>query len=711
MSFPAFRSALSRAFNRSVPASGSAVIAAAFCGWLAAGHPAYAGPQNDSGMFNTPGEGQPYEPLYAPRVGWPPLPERKTYYGRPDFVESGPGDEGAPYITRSVPYPTHKRFFAEERRYEEREEERDRERDDRDFDRDEDHAPFRSYAEKQARGFGRLFPEAGEHAPSIGALKALGRSMVEDGEPGDPAGDSETPAGYTFFGQFINHDVTFDARSQLGREIRGDDDLENSRTPDLDLDSVYGGGPERTPHLYRLPYIRVGRLLTEGEAPRYDLFRTRAGHYDGPAGGDAVALLGDPRDDENVVLSQLHAAFVAFHNRTVDILVERDFGDERREFCRGERSCDTQELAEALPDNAKAKIFAIAKDHVIHFYHRMIAEDYLPWVIGPQHTASLFKKGRDFYFPGGFRDHDGRVRDAYIPVEFSAAAFRFGHSQVRDRYVLREGVETYLLSDGRDGAPRAFEPVAPRHLVDWRYFFHLDRETPYGFNWARRIDPELVRSLHRLGRSNVVGEDDLGSLAARNLIRGVTLRLPSGQRVAEEMLPALASRGLLGRGAPYRGEPWRAYLLRPDERVQHFLGDGETPLWYYVLQEASVFGSRTHLHRLQDGDGERVSGDFRHRDGGFRRTSAQGPYGGPRRYDDEDNGYDGGHRLGPVGAAIVGEVLTGLLEHYREATGKGLDYRPQIKGSGSYPTRYGRDGGDRYAIANFLRDAGVAYGD
>lgn len=704
MSHPAFQSPPLRVFKSNFPQVSAAIIAIVLFGSVVALRPALAVEANDSGIFNVPGEGPPYVPEYAPRAGWPPMPARGH------FRSTSESDDDLPYIPRIAPYSQRKRIYAEEPRYEDEPE--------RDYS-----SASHDYGGSKGKGYGRLFPELAPRDDGEGsalivkALLRLGRSMIEEGEPGDPAGYSETPAGYTFFGQFIDHDITLDTTTNLGREIEGDHELENARTPDLDLDSVYGGGPGRMPHLYSLPYIRVGRQISDGQTPRYDLFRTKSSRYYGPAGGESVALVGDPREDENIVISQLHAAFVAFHNRTVDILIERDFGHDRGKFCRGERSCDTHDLAVTLPDGAKARIFETARDHVIHYYHRMIAEDFLPWVIGPHHTANLLNKGRDFFFPHGFRDHDGRWHELYIPVEFAAAAFRYGHSQVGERYQVREGVELYLLSDGRDGSPRAFEPVTPRYLVDWRYFFHLDPQPPYGFNWARRIDPELVKSLHRLGRANVVGKNDLSSLAARNLLRGKTLRLPSGQQVAEEILPALEARGLLGKaGGNYRDGLWRSYLLRPDDRTAQFLGESETPLWYYVLQEAGIFGTRTYLHRAPDGeDGYlRSSGDFRHRNGErlWRHASAKSPYGaGPRHYDDGHDGIDAGHRLGPVGAAIVGEVMTGLLQHYREKTGKGLDYHPQIKGSTSYLGGSGKRYGDRYLIRNFLVDAGVAASD
>ena len=755
MRYPSIHSVLFRLFGGSPVKLSHLLIAAALSSSLFALRPTLAAEEGDGSLFRVPGEGPPYSPYYAPRSGWPPMPLRSPY-------SHGPRDDGYDRDVQRYPaknvferYPAKEKSFEVpyhppiKRDYEERDEghapqyqaKSDGYRGDGDappykaksdgYRGDDDAPPYKAkiegyrgdgdeggpYADNypgrsggKGDGYGRLFP-IGKSDDDTRALIALGRAMVEEGESGHPAGNTETPAGYTFLGQFIDHDITLDTTSRLGRQITGDHQLINHRTPELDLDNVYGDGPDRTPHLFRLPYIRVGNLIAlDGYPPRADLFRTKSAPIYGPGGGDSVALVGDLRDDENIIISQLHAAFVAFHNRTADILVEGDFGAERWKYCKSGSRCDTQELAEALPDKAKVKIFQTAHDHVIHYYHRIIAEDFLPRLIGPEFTAAFLKHGREFFFPQGFRDEGGGYHSLNIPVEFAAAAYRFGHSQVRDAYVLREGAVFDLLSDQRSG-PRAFQPVTPRFLVDWRYFFEIGHERPEGFNYSRKIDTELVRSLHRLNFSNAVGKNDLGSLAARNLVRGKTLHLPSGQFVAERVLPVLQERGLIGQGGygPRKGgygEGWRAYILPPSDRVKYYLGNAYSPLWYYLLQEASAFGTNTHPYSgPDDEDGDAVSdnedGPYRNNRGSFRHASVK--Y-GPRRegpYRRDYDGADGGYRLGPVGGTIVGEVLTGLLEHFRETTGKGLAYVPQIRGSISK---------GRYTMSNLLVDAGVAEG-
>ncbi|MEE9589470.1 MAG: peroxidase family protein [Hyphomicrobiaceae bacterium] len=597
---------------------------------------------------------------------------------------------------------------------------------------------------KQCRGFGRLFPLATSGIQSAlalppyhtadEALRRLGRSMVEPrGQGAHPAGDSEMPAGYTFLAQFIDHDITLDTTSMLNMPVEVEE-IENARTVDLDLDSVYGGGPERAPFLYRLPYLRVGRpVLGRGAYARFDLLRTYGSDRPGPEGGDARALIGDPRNDENFVIAQLHAAFIAFHNTIVDRLIERRHGRAIHGFCRASRYCGPREYAQHLSRKEQTELFEAARDHVIHYYHRVIIEDFLPRLIGVAKLRSIVTRGRSFFFPRGFR-YRGKRAKPFIPVEFAVAAFRYGHSQVRNDYQLRRGVRRTLLdaagSRGRGGGAPAFVPLSRDLVVDWQYFFPIDRYPVERFNFARRIDPAITQILHDLGRSNVVEPRGVVSLPARNLSRGLTYRLPSGQDVADRILPILYQRGELqpangrryGQGRNSRGH-WQNFRLPPDRRTHAILRTAQTPLWYYVLQEAAVFGAPSNFGVSS----YRVGLSHRNGKKRYAQLAANTDYGrrlkygspAPRRYD-EARAFPvrplHGHTLGPVGGTIVGEVLVGLLDHYREKTGKGLGYRPAIRANarpgpraplsltpvGGYGDERARP---RYLMRNLLIDA------
>jgi hypothetical protein len=578
-------------------------------------------------------------------------------------------------------------------------------------------APFNDYALgahdvglDPSRGFGRLFPiarpgarpEPGFLLPQLSQpsrLKALAHLMIETEEDEHRGGDSAMPAGYTFFGQFIDHDITLDTSSKLGQPLIGYR-IENGRTPDLDLDSVYAGGPERAPFLYHLPYLRVGRAVSP---TRFDLFRLHPSKGPGPEAGGPVALTGDPRNDENFIIAQLHCVFVAFHNRIVDELILKHYGGSGGKYCGRHRRCDPVRIVESLPREEKAKLFEAAHDTTIHFYHRLILEDFLPRLIGLARTRDLYRNGRDFYYPHGFRKEGGGFYYPFIPIEFAVAAYRYGHSQLRGSYQLSLDIRQNLFASPgelrRGRGLVAFQPIPPDALIDWRYFFPIDPVPPENFNWARNIDPLVTWSLHELDRVGAVGQGEIGSLPARNLIRGRVFLLPSGQEMARAVLPALERRGALAFWGGHGREDWRRFLLPPDDRVRETLGGEDIPLWYYVLQEAATFGRRSSYPSagLQHDGAGRWGVSHNGGEGLVKLASAH--YGGEPdgpHYGD----FDGGNTLGPVGGTLVGEVLTGLLEHYREVTGKGLDFTPEIgdpHGPGAYTMR------------DFIEEAGLAH--
>ena len=461
--------------------------------------------------------------------------------------------------------------------------------------------------------FGRLFalnkvfpgnPKGLQPHPSpIYDLRRLGRDGGPMEEGGQSGGEGIAPAGVTFFGQFIDHDITLDVTTQLDQPALPEQ-VENQRTINLDLDCVYGAGPEASPYLYDLPKLVVGDPV--GTNGRHDLARF-----------NAVALIGDPRNDENVIVSQLQAAFIAFHNAMVDKLLHK------------------KELTEAsLTPTQKRKIFEEARDHVIHYYHRLLIEDFLPQVIGVQLTKKIAEEGRRFYFKDGFyNNQNSRIRRPFMPIEFSVAAYRFGHSQVRQSYTLNGartdvdlfGPEKDELNSQTDGsAPndpglRGFRPIEEQNVIDWRYFFAVDG-SPVEPQKARRIDTKLPAHLFNLDRFGVVPSDDLGSLAARNLNRGRIYRLPSGQKLAKRM-------GLKS--------------IPADDVVKSNLVIEETPLWYYILQEASHVQA-TWIDNLaveKSGNGEEEAAPKQRSGYGLKQVAG------------ETNEF--GNILGPVGGTIV----------------------------------------------------------
>jgi len=429
--------------------------------------------------------------------------------------------------------------------------------------------------------------------------------------------DSASPAGITFLAQFVDHDITLDVLSKFENpQINAS--LENARTPNLDLDCVYGGGRESSPHLYDGAYLIEGEDATPADdAKTADL----------PRNAVSRAIIGDPRNDENVLVSQVQAVFIRFHNRCVDEL--------------------------HLKDNNKSDelLFEEARDTTTHYYHRIVLEDLLYHIVGVDMIQDVSTKGRRYYFPEGFWSQERKPLSPYMPVEFSVAAYRFGHSQIRDKYHLNNKVDAIEVfkprsSDDNENGPtlRGFDKLPDNFRADWSNFFPPPGEgaTRPGF----KIDPFLPRPLLELPTGIVPEGDAVISLASRNLLRGRTFRLPSGEAIANLM----AADGVLVGHDPENDENRILDLSDPTTANNPAIRDliktlssdyamTETPLWLYILMEAAEFGI------------------------GF---------------DPDGKGSGGGDRLGPVGGRIVAEVLMGLLDHYRDMSGKGLDYNPKI---------------------------------
>lgn len=395
--------------------------------------------------------------------------------------------------------------------------------------------------------FGRLFPTLPPLSlPGVSddELQNRLRTLGESAGPMHPTsagGDPLNPgidAGYVFLGQFIDHDITLDTTSSLERQT-DPEGLRNFRTPVLELDSVYGLGPEATPYLYD----GDKKLLVEPDFGRDQLPRTSA----------RVAIIGDPRNDENLVISQLQLAFVRFHNKVVDILAANGVSDEL--------------------------LFEEAQRIVRWHYQWIIVNEFLPLTVGRKLVERIYKQdccstGRCFF----------HWRNApFIPVEFAGAAYRFGHSQVPGHLQVNDdfkvgGDPKIVFFDPNEVGDldpddlSGFRPPAPRRYVDWKYLFATGAgaEQP-----SQKIDRVLSEPLFTLPFIASPGPFNPASLAARNLLRGHSLGLPSGQAIARAMCI----------------EP-----LDPADlaEVQPLGFDKETPLFYYVLKEAQVVegGSR-----------------------------------------------------------------------------------------------------------------------
>ena len=370
-------------------------------------------------------------------------------------------------------------------------------------------------------------------------LLALSRSgsMMDDvvkvDDEGTASDNSRIPAGFPIFGQFIAHDITAD-RSLLSHHARLEE-IHNFRTPSLNLEAVYGAGPTGEPFLYDLDDSDKFLLGINDIGQANDVPRNQQGR----------ALVSDPRNDVHLLISQLHLAFLKFHNRIVDTL-----------------------RTQGTP---AAQVFSEARRLVTWHYQWIAVHEFLPLSVGEELVSDILEHGPKFY------SYEGRP---YIPVEFADAAYRFGHSQIRPYYTLNSsGVRGQVFPDCKGTCP-----VTHDRVLDWAYFFSMDSMRPP--QPSKRIDTRIAHSLIDLPTS-VVGETSIPeehSIAYRDLERGRALDLPSGEALARVM-------GV---------EPLRKEELGLDT----FHMQGETPLWYYILKEAEV---RHNGERLGDVGGRIVA--------------------------------------------------------------------------------------------------------
>lgn len=376
--------------------------------------------------------------------------------------------------------------------------------------------------------FGYMFKKLKGFTPDESLLSDLAKWMTETRPPSSTLDNKTVTAGYTFFGQFVDHDMTLDRRALTGSPT--DEKGVNFDSPKFDLQSVYGKGPDpKSPqaHLYESD----GKRLRLGNYYAEDLPRDE---------GNWTALCGDARNDENLIITQFHLLFLKFHNR--------------------------------LLEDKKASTFAEAQRITQWHFQWMIVNEFLKRVLDRDIfetvKANPKKKGQ-FFNPKSPQKPE-------IPLEYSGAAFRFGHSMVRGAYVLNSASGAVLTFPDLHGSQR----LPANKVIEWERFFSSDPKKQR--NMARVIDPRLATPLFTLPPTVV--NDGVVSLAQRNLRRGRQLNLPSGQAVAREMLgevPGLKvhTNEEFAVSVENAGQTDLAKVLRkPEWRA-------ELPLWFYVLAE------------------------------------------------------------------------------------------------------------------------------
>lgn len=425
-------------------------------------------------------------------------------------------------------------------------------------------------AGRRSGHFGRML-----HLPPLymhpAALAELGRQ----GGPMDGGTTAErtatAPVGQVFFGQFVDHDITLDVTSSLSATA-DPNTIPNARTPTLDLDCVYGAGPEAHPFLYHNSgdFAKV-KLLTgaDGTAVSQPAALAAQDLVRSPQG---TAVIGDPRNDENRIISQLQLAMIRFHNNVVDCIVSNP---------------TNQREGKAL--------YEYARELTTWHYQWVVINDFLVKMCGAAVVADVLGNGRQIYCPG----HE----EPYIPIEFAAAAYRFGHSMIPQSIQVQQSEPALRLFGSVLG--RGFSPLSdPRGVVDWHELVKTSANR--NVQLAEKLNSKMATDL--LALPFITDPNDVNSLATRNLRRGQGFRLSSGENVA----------AALGRSIGEIDAVATAAQALAGTAVDFSSG---TPLWFYLLVEAGEIGRES-----------------------------------------EPDLFDPGEGLGPVGARIVAETLIGLAE-------------------------------------------------
>ncbi|WP_448612766.1 peroxidase family protein [Modestobacter sp. URMC 112] len=447
-------------------------------------------------------------------------------------------------------------------------------------------------------------------------LKALGRTMEDpDVQGGD--NDAPIPAAYTYFGQFVDHDITLEVQDfpppvsggitalldpalvpMPLAEIRNA--LRNFRSATLDLDSLYGLPAPRDPadgNKMRIglvtelnetsePFLRPPGKSDDNDLPR----EPRA--VDEPL-HDRAALIGDPRNDENTIVAQMHVAFLKAHNALVD--EGRTFEEARR----------------------------VLRQH----YQHIVVHDFLKRVADPAVVDDVVTNGNRWF--------NALSEPFFMPLEFAVAAYRFGHSMVRQAYDFNVNFNlagipasldllfTFTALSGQIGAaPTDTDTLPENWIIEWENILGGP-----DVGKARRIDTRLAatggRALFALTTltGQVATPPDAARLAVRNLLRGYRLRIPTGQAVAGHLgLPVLT---------PAEIDAAAGSQAQVDALAAGGFRD-RTPLWFYVLAEAK---------------------------------------------------HHGGARLGPVGSVLVAEVLIGLVRRSEDSILGVPNWVPSLPGA------------------------------
>ncbi|NKB33118.1 MAG: hypothetical protein GKR91_08475 [Pseudomonadales bacterium] len=372
-------------------------------------------------------------------------------------------------------------------------------------------------------------------------LKKLGTAMLA----GNPVSGGP-PAGYTYFGQFIAHDLT-QLSTDEERPVKHGSEPIQERNPALDLDPVYGGLDTRG---------FIIAVEPDGSM-KVDLTYSDTGQWaksDLPRDANGMPLIPDDRNEDNLFVAQIHVLFLRLHN----YLIENH----------------------GAGINNRSDRFKFGKENTIRIYHELIKTDFLSKILDATVYDEMVIQGNHLSW--------NQLR---VPREFAGAAFRFGHAMVLNQYTPRANqirpLEHFLTMTGRHRFSRSRLPgLLESERIDWRSMFFDWGALPAGLekNFARGLSPIINLKIKPTGDFPEV------NIAKRNLLRGNELELPSGQDIIQAIAPAI--KNALGINS----------LTATQLNIQNLLDDTnlglQTPLWYYLLAEADVIGGNAKLGPL-----------------------------------------------------------------------------------------------------------------